>query len=141
MAKDAYIIGKVIEGRRFSRTIGFPTLNITLNDNCKYKYGVYAGLMEYNDQLYCGVLNIGITPHFEVNEPKLEIHIFNFTKNLYGKQIKVIPVYFLREEMKFDNIDNLIKQIKKDCVQAKNIHKKTYAKKLNGPATAAMRIN
>ena len=113
--KIDYIIGKVVEGKKISRQIGFPTMNIELNEYCKFNYGVYAGLMEYKGQIYRGVLNIGVTPHFGINKPKLEIYVFDFDQNLYGKEIKVTPLYFIREEMKFNDLEGLIKQIRSDC--------------------------
>ena len=117
--KIDYIVGQVIEGKKFSRQIGFPTLNIELDEYCKFTYGIYAGLMEYKGRIYQGVLNIGITPHFGVNKPKLEIHVFNFDQNLYGEEIKVTPIHFIRKERKFDDLEGLVKQIKNDYDLAK----------------------
>jgi riboflavin kinase/FMN adenylyltransferase len=119
ISETDYIVGRVVEGKKFSRQIGFPTLNIALNEACKFQYGVYAGLMEHNGQLYQGVMNIGVTPHFGINKAKLEMHVFNFNRDLYGETIKVIPTCFIRKEMKFSDIDSLVKQIANDCEVAK----------------------
>ncbi len=114
-----HIVGQVVEGKKLSRQLGFPTLNIELDEYCQFNYGVYAGLMEYKEIVYQGVLNIGVTPHFGVNKPKLEIHVFDFNQNLYGEEIKVTPIYFIREEMKFDDLEGLVEQIKNDYELAK----------------------
>ena len=110
-----YVIGIVVEGQKISRQLGFPTLNLELEENYEIKYGVYAGFMEYKQNIYHGVMNIGITPSFKVNKPKLEMHIFNFDQNLYGEEIKVVPTHFIREEMRFDNMDLLARKIQEDC--------------------------
>ena len=112
------IIGTVIKGQQISRQLGFPTLNIELADDNQLKYGVYAGTMEYQNNLYYGVMNIGITPSFKVNTPKLEIHVFNFNQNLYGEEIRVNPTHFIRDEKKFDDMDSLAAQIQSDCIIA-----------------------
>lgn len=116
-----FIEGIVVEGRKFAREIGFPTLNLELDETCPFNYGVYAGIMEYNGESYYGAINIGITPHFGINKPGLEIHVFNFDQNLYGKKIKVTPLHFIRKEMAFENTEMLTKQIKNDCKKAKEL--------------------
>ncbi len=96
-------------------------MNLELDETCPFNYGVYAGIMEHNGEAYYGAINIGVTPHFGVNKPSLEIHVFDFDQNLYGQKIKVIPLYFLREEMIFENIEELTKQIESDCKRAKEL--------------------
>ena len=115
------IEGIVIEGKKISRNIGFPTLNLELYETWPFNYGVYAGIMEHNGECYYGAINIGVTPYFGINKPKLEIHVFDFDQNLYGKKIKVIPLHFLRDEMTFNNIEELTQQIKNDCDLAKKL--------------------
>jgi riboflavin kinase / FMN adenylyltransferase len=115
------IEGIVVEGKKIARGIGFPTMNLLLDDNCSFKYGVYAGLMEHNGVVYKGAINIGVTPHFGVNKPKLEIYVFDFNQDMYRKKVKVTPLHFLREEMKFEDMEGLIEQIKSDCKKAKKL--------------------
>ena len=117
------IIGIVVEGQKISRKLGFRTLNIELDTSNPIKYGVYAGIMEHKNVIYHGVMNIGITPSFKVNGPKLEMHIFNFDQNLYGEEIKVTPIHFIRGEMKFDDMDLLAQQIQDDSLVAMGLLK------------------
>lgn len=114
-----FIEGEVIKGKKISTDLGFPTLNLDISNIFVPRYGVYSGLMEYNNKIYKGVLNIGITPCFEEKRPKLEMHIFNFNKNLYGKNIKIIPLNFERKEIFYNNIADLKNQMQKDCEIAK----------------------
>ncbi len=115
------IEGIVVEGFKISRQLGFPTLNLEVEDGLEIQYGVYAGLMEYENKIYQGVMNIGITPSFMVDKPKLEFHVFNFNDNLYGKNVKITPTHFIRNEIKFDDIQLLIKQMGEDCIIANNL--------------------
>ena len=112
------IVGIVVEGQKISRKLGFPTLNIEIDESNPIKYGVYAGVMEHKNIVYQGVMNIGITPSFEVSGPKLEMHIFNFDQDIYGEEIKVTPTHFIRDEMKFDDMDLLSQQIQDDSLVA-----------------------
>ncbi len=117
----ASIEGIVVQGKKISRDIGFPTMNLLLDDDCPFKYGVYAGIMEHEGVVYKGAINIGVTPHFGINKPKLEIYVFDFNKNMYGEKIKVTPLYFLREEMTFKDMEGLVEKITKDCNKAKEL--------------------
>ncbi len=113
--------GKVIEGQKIARELGFPTANIEVPNNLDINFGIYAGFVKYNQKQYSGVINIGLTPHFPVKKPKLEMHIFDFNDNIYGEYITIIATHYLREEMKFDNLGLLLGQIEQDCAQAKQI--------------------
>ncbi len=113
------ITGIVVEGEKIARQMGYPTMNLDLPDDFSLSFGIYAGFMEYQGNRYPGVISIGITPHFEVKKPKLEIHVFDFEQNLYGEMIKVTISHYLREEMKFDSLELLIVQIGEDCLMAK----------------------
>ena len=115
------IKGIVVEGKKLSRQLGFPTLNLEIEDGFSLKYGVYAGTVEYAGEIYQGAINIGVTPHFGVNKPKLEMHIFNFNGNLYGETVKVMPIHFIREEKVFKNIDKLTEQMARDCKMARDL--------------------
>lgn len=111
------ITGKVVEGKNIGITLGFPTANIELEE---YKLipvnGVYAVDVFYNDKSYLGMLNIGIRPTFENKDKStsIEIHIFDFNKNIYGENLTVTFLKKLREEVKFDNVEQLIAQLFKD---------------------------
>lgn len=130
------ISGQVIEGQKIARKLGYPTINLNIDNDLPLKFGIYAGFMEYNSIIYPGVISYGITPHFAVNKPKFEIHLFNFNQNLYGKIVSITPTLYLREEIKFKDVDSLIKQIKQDCIDSNNhnnnnsFHKFTKSDKL-----------
>ena len=117
------IEGKVIKGSQIGRTIGYPTANI--NVNTKYypvKKGVYAVKVLYNRKCYIGIANYGNNPSFnEIDNPRLEVHIFDFDENIYDKKIKVEFIDFIREETKFSSVDDFLIQIEKDCNKCKDI--------------------
>ncbi len=115
------IDGKVIVGRKMGRKIGFPTCNIKLNDYVIAKPGVYAVniLINKNKKLLKGIANLGYRPTFNQKEILLEVHIFNFSKNLYNKSLTIEFIDFIRKEKRFKNINQLKKQINLDIRKAK----------------------
>lgn len=120
--------GTVVEGKQLGRELGFPTANIEASD--KYKiipgYGVYAVYIQINSTSYKGMLNIGMRPTFNNNADNrsIEVNIFNFSEDIYGKQITLVFVDKIRDEQKFDGIDGLVKQLKEDKRVAVGILKK-----------------
>ena len=112
------IEAQIIEGKKIARELGYPTINLNINRELNIKYGVYAAILEYNQREYKGVVNYGITPMHPSKIPKLEMHIFNFSENLYGKYVTVSIKKFIREELKFSSEAELIKQIEIDCFDA-----------------------
>jgi riboflavin kinase/FMN adenylyltransferase len=121
--------GTVIKGTRLGRKIGFPTANIEAS--CKHKlipgYGVYAVEVVTEGVKYKGMLNIGTRPTFNNNADKrsIEVHIFDFSQNLYHKQITLIFTGKIRDEQKFSGIDELAQQLKKDKIHALQILSKS----------------
>jgi riboflavin kinase/FMN adenylyltransferase len=107
--------GIIIEGRRLGRKLGFPTANIKPSD--RYKLvpadGVYAVEAVIGNANYKGMLSIGLNPTIdETNKNRsIEVHIFDFKENIYGKSIKVIFHEWLRDEIKFENLDQLSAQL------------------------------
>ena len=118
------IDGKVSVGRKMGRKIGFPTCNIKLNDYVIAKPGVYAVniLINKNKKLLRGIANIGYRPTFNQKEILLEVHIFNFSRNLYNKHLTIEFIDFIRKEKKFKNINQLKKQINLDIRKAKKLN-------------------
>ena len=118
------IDGKVNVGRKMGRKIGFPTCNIKLNDYVIAKLGVYAVniLINKNKKLLRGIANLGYRPTFNQKEILLEVHIFNFSKNLYNKHLTIEFINFIRKEKKFKNINQLKKQINLDIRKAKKLN-------------------
>ena len=111
--------GKVVHGNRLGRSIGFPTANIWLPKNNLPIKGVFSVKISIDMSEFEGIANIGIRPTVGGTSPVLEVNIFDFKKEIYGKRIKVEFVKKIRDEKKFDSLDDLKKQIAKDVNTAK----------------------
>lgn len=111
------INGRISEGDKRGRTIGFPTANIELGESLEPKLGVYAVRVSIEEDgiLVNGVANIGRRPTFDKRDVLMEVHLFDFDGDLYEKHLRVELVAFLRSEQKFDGLDSLKAQIQKDC--------------------------
>ncbi len=119
--------GKVVSGLQRGRKIGFPTANIELSNPVKQmpKNGVYAVFMEIDGVLCQGVMNIGIRPTFDnKNEVFREVHLFDFSQDIYGKKVTVFLAEIIRNEQKFNGIEALAAQIKNDVETAQFILRK-----------------
>ncbi len=120
------LIGEVIQGQQLGRTLGFPTANLQLSPN-KFlpRYGVYAVRVTWDDQKsknHLGVMNIGCRPTVAPGQPAtVEIHLLDWSGDLYGKILTVDIEQFLRPEQKFVSLDQLKTQIQLDCIQAKSL--------------------
>ena len=114
------IEGKVITGKKRGRKIGFPTCNLKLNNYVIPQPGVYAVNVNDNNFAKKGIANIGFRPTFNGQSLLLETNIFGINKNLYNKVINVHFKKFIRKEKKFQNIEELKKQIKTDIQKAQN---------------------
>ena len=109
------ISGLVIEGDRRGRSINFPTANIKLEDLIMPAFGVYSvSVKGIENKIYNGIANIGIRPTVNDRGVLLEVNIFDFDNNIYGKEISVNLLNFIRKEKKFDGIESLKTQIKND---------------------------
>ena len=117
------IDGKVQKGRQLGKKIGFPTANIDIKDYVLAKPGVYAVKAKKikSSKYIKGIANLGYRPTFNGKKILLEVHLFNFSGNLYNKLLSVEFLKFIRKEKKFKNVNQLRAQIKKDL----NIAKKT----------------
>ena len=115
------IYGVVEVGRKLGRRIGFPTCNIDIGDYIISKPGVYAVKVKIgkNKKELKGIANLGYRPTFNQKKILLEVNIFNFSKNIYHKNLKVEFISFIRGEKKFKNVDQLKKQIDKDILVSK----------------------
>jgi len=114
------ILGKVEKGRQVGKKIGFPTCNIDIKDYVLAKPGVYAvSVCKKNTKNFIkGIANLGYRPTFKQKKLLLEVHLFNFSGNLYNKYLSVEFLRFIRKEKKFKNIEQLKKQIKSDLLIA-----------------------
>jgi len=116
--------GKVVKGKQIGRTIGFPTANISLEFDYKIvpAKGVYAITSLIDGTLYNGMLNIGNRPTVGGdNRITIEAHFFLFDKDLYGRVVAISFIQKLRDEMKFDSIDELKKQLSLDKLNSLQI--------------------
>ncbi|MCF6464690.1 bifunctional riboflavin kinase/FAD synthetase [Clostridium sp. Cult2] len=114
------IIGKVVKGRSRGTKMGYPTANIRLaNDFVIPKCGVYMTLTTLDNKDYMSLTNIGYNPTFNENELKIENYILDFDENIYGEIIKIEFVDFIRDDIKFNTVQELIEQIEKDVEYVK----------------------
>lgn len=108
--------GSVIEGQQRGRTIGFPTANIAVNhpDKIIPKNGVYAVRVHLKNTERLGMMNIGTNPTVNGEHRSIEVHIFDWSDDIYNKPIQVSLIERIRDELKFDSIEALRKQLEKD---------------------------
>ena len=121
LGRNFKISGEVVKGDNRGKSIGFPTINIDMGEYIHPKCGVYAVsvLINGDSKAYQGVANLGVKPTFDGIEEVLEVHIFDFDKDVYGQQAEIEFLQYVREERKFESADELVEQIKQDCVTAK----------------------
>jgi riboflavin kinase/FMN adenylyltransferase len=119
--------GIVVYGQQNGRKINFPTANLAVDDIHKLipRLGVYAVKVEVDGEHYFGMLNIGIRPTIDVNNkiPTIEVNIFDFNRNIYSHNLKLIFVKRVRDEVRFKDLAELSEQIKKDQEVIQNIFK------------------
>ncbi len=130
LGRNYSFFGKVVEGAKRGREIGFPTANIEIDNPYKLvpANGVYIVKASLDNQSLYGIMNIGIRPTFEnENNKVIEMHIFDFNKNIYGKEIKIEFIKRIRSEKKFNSKEELINQITKD----KNFAEEFLSKLIN----------
>lgn len=118
-----YINGTVVKGRGFGKKMEFPTANIEVDESYKLipKNGVYVVSSKYNGKIIYGMMNIGVRPTFDDNNKTIEMHIFNFDQDIYGTALRIEFLDRLREERKFESVDALIAQLRKDQLNAQRI--------------------
>ena len=117
------IIGTVIDGDKRGRELGFPTINVDFGDSIIPRHGVYAVRLtiEGKDKQFEGAANIGRRPTFGQGSELLEVYIFDFDEEIYGLEVAVEIVAFIRDEARFESVEELIKYIDDDCIVAKHI--------------------
>lgn len=119
------IEGTVIRGDQRGRDLGFPTANMALTGLHRPRFGVYAVLVDVlegpHKGKYHGAANLGLRPMFDGQEPNLETFLFDFRGDLYGCDLSVGLVEFLRPELKFDGLQALIDKMDEDCARARQI--------------------
>ena len=117
------IEGRVVDGFKKGSVIGFPTANIDTSYDLIPHTGVYTVKTLLDEEIYDGVANVGFNPTFHRDRLSVEVHIFNFSSNIYGKEIEVFFIKKLRDEVEFTSADELRIQIERDVDSARKILK------------------
>ena len=111
------ITARVVNGQHLARSLGFPTANQLYPKNkAVLRYGVYEVSVKRNEQIYKGISNVGVRPTVNGSLLCIETHILDFNENLYGKELTIEFLDFIRPEQRFSSIDELAKQIKNDLL-------------------------
>jgi riboflavin kinase/FMN adenylyltransferase len=122
LGKDYRMSGRVIEGNRMGRKLGYPTANVNLNRLQSAVMGIFAVRISGRDWgPLDAVASVGTRPTFAGTKPLLEVHIFDFDKDIYGEYIHVDFIARLRSEEKFDDVKDLIEQMHRDSARAREI--------------------
>src|SRR6476660_6900768 len=111
--------GEVIHGEKRGRAFGYPTANIRLDKNCGLKHGIYAVRVGRGGARFDGVASFGRRPTFDNGTPLLEVFLFDFEGDLYGAALDVAFIGFIREELKFDGVEALVRQMEDDSSRAR----------------------
>jgi riboflavin kinase/FMN adenylyltransferase len=115
-----FVSGEVIHGDKRGRELGFPTANLKLRPSCGLKHGIYAVRVEVAGERHDGVASFGRRPMFDDGAPLLEVFLFDFNGDLYGRTIDVAFIGWIRHEQKFDSIEVLKRHMTSDAVQARD---------------------
>ncbi len=114
-----FVTGEVIHGEKRGRDLGYPTANIRLDKNCGLKHGIYAVRAGRGAERFDGVASFGRRPTFDNGAPLLEVFLFDFKGDLYGTALDVAFIAFIRDELKFDSVDTLVRQMDDDSARAR----------------------
>jgi riboflavin kinase/FMN adenylyltransferase len=109
-----FVSGEVVHGDKRGRELGYPTANVRLDPACGLRHGVYAVRVAVGDRHYDGVANFGRRPMFDVGTVLLEVFVFDFSGDLYGRTIDVAFIDWIRPELAFDSLDELVRRMDED---------------------------
>ena len=125
LSRPFFISGEIVKGKRLGRQMGYPTANLKISESYKLipREGVYVVVSEIEGQRYYGMMNIGTNPTVGGQDQSIETYFFDLDKNLYGMHLQIQLLKRIRSEMKFDNLDALIKAMKADEVFAQDFIK------------------
>ena len=121
LGRDYFVLGPVIHGHKLGRTLGFPTANISLDPSTRLAYGIYAVRTAVDGILRNGVASFGRRPTFDNGPALLEVYLFDFAGDLYDRMIEVDFVEWIRGEAKFDGVEALVDQMRRDEAVARAI--------------------
>ncbi len=115
-----FLNGTIVKGKQLGRTIGFPTANIHIEEDYKLipKIGVYVVKAIVNEETVYGMMNIGFNPTVNGDKQTIEVHLFNFDKDIYDQNIEVCLLHYIREEQKFSSLDALKAQLNQDKIDS-----------------------
>lgn len=108
------VLGTVVHGEKRGRELGFPTANMALDPQCGLAYGIYAVRAVIDGTTHAGVASFGRRPTFDNGAPLLETFVFDFAGDLYGKEIEIVFVGYIRGELKFGSIEALVARMNED---------------------------
>jgi riboflavin kinase/FMN adenylyltransferase len=109
-----FVTGEVVHGDKRGRTLGYPTANLALDPSCGLRHGIYAVRVAIGDRRLAGVASFGRRPMFDIGTVLLEVFVFDFSGELYGQSIDVAFVHWIRPELKFDSVDDLVRRMDED---------------------------
>ena len=121
LGRNYLLIGKVIWGADRGKRLGFPTANLEILNGLYPKTGVYAVEVIMGTKTYSGVADVGYNPTFGQNPLSVEVHIMDFSQDIYGEEIQLVFFKRIRDEKAFQNHDSLVRQIKKDVDESRKI--------------------
>jgi riboflavin kinase/FMN adenylyltransferase len=116
-----FVSGPVIHGEKRGRELGYPTANLRLDPGCGLQQGIYAVRVTFNGASHDAVASYGRRPTFDNGAPLLEVFVFDYEGDLYGKVLDVAFIGWIRPELRFDGIGPLIRQMDEDAKQARTI--------------------
>jgi riboflavin kinase/FMN adenylyltransferase len=119
-----FVSGEVIHGEKRGRELGFPTANLRLDPSCGLKHGIYAVRVDIAGRRQDGVASFGRRPTFDDGAPLLEVFLFDFEDDLYGRTIDVAFIGWIRHEQKFESIETLKRHMMADAAQARDALKR-----------------
>jgi riboflavin kinase/FMN adenylyltransferase len=115
-----FVTAQVVHGDKRGRTLGYPTANLRLGADCGLKHGIYAVRVGVGGARYDGVASFGRRPMFDTGVTLLEIFLFDFSGDLYGAALDVAFIAWIRPEMNFDSVEDLIRRMDHDSSQARH---------------------
>ena len=114
-----FVSGEIVHGDKRGRELGYPTANLRLDPTCELRHGIYAVRVGVGDRRYDGVASFGRRPMFDVGTVLLEVFLFDFSGDLYGQIIDVAFIDWIRHELKFDTIEELVRRMDEDSRRAR----------------------
>jgi riboflavin kinase/FMN adenylyltransferase len=109
-----FVTGEVVPGDQRGRAMGYPTANLRLDPSCGLRHGIYAVRVGVGDRRHDGVASFGRRPMFDIGQVLLEAHLFDFSADLYGQSVDVAFIDWIRPELAFDSVDDLVHRMDED---------------------------